>query len=75
MVVPSRTLEKMVEILVRADPSYARSAREKEQADEVYSGGLLRVGIYLYMLAKALTITFCRYLTQEIHLLPPTFLW
>jgi hypothetical protein len=47
MVVPSRPLEKMVEVLVRADPTYARSAREKEQADEVYSGGMLRVGIHL----------------------------
>ncbi|KAN0139832.1 hypothetical protein V8E53_002494 [Lactarius tabidus] len=37
---PSRVLQIMVDVLLRADPSRARTDREKQQADEVYKPGL-----------------------------------
>jgi hypothetical protein len=48
--VPSRALEKMVDVLVGADPSHARSERERVQADDVYQGGSLRVGLHTSVL-------------------------
>jgi E3 ubiquitin-protein ligase CHFR len=30
----------MIDVLLRADPSRARTEREKQQADEVYKSGL-----------------------------------
>jgi E3 ubiquitin-protein ligase CHFR len=49
--VPSRALEKMVDVLVRADPSHARSERERVQADDVYQGGSLRVGLHTFIVS------------------------
>jgi hypothetical protein len=67
---PSRPLEKMVEVLVRADPSQARSEREKEQADEVYTGGSLRVSAYIYVSFRQIySYSIFRYLTHEKPLL------
>ncbi|KAF8262265.1 hypothetical protein EI94DRAFT_1780062 [Lactarius quietus] len=37
---PSRVLQIMVDVLLRADPSRARTDREKQQADEIYRPGL-----------------------------------
>lgn len=43
-VTPSRALQTMADVLVRADPSKARSAGERIQADELYKAGMtLRV--------------------------------
>ncbi|KAA1469939.1 hypothetical protein DENSPDRAFT_652747 [Dentipellis sp. KUC8613] len=39
-VMPSRPLQLMIDVLLRHDPSRARSEREKEQADEVYRNGV-----------------------------------
>ncbi|KAI0249647.1 hypothetical protein BJV78DRAFT_1155718 [Lactifluus subvellereus] len=39
-VAPSRILQAMVNVLLRADPSRARTDREKQQVDEVYKPGL-----------------------------------
>ncbi|KAI0252330.1 hypothetical protein BJV78DRAFT_1124784 [Lactifluus subvellereus] len=39
-VAPSRILQVMIDVLLRADPSRARTDREKQQADEVYKPGL-----------------------------------
>jgi hypothetical protein len=36
----SRVLQVMIDVLLRADPSRARTDREKQQADEVYKPGL-----------------------------------
>ncbi|KAI0269792.1 hypothetical protein BC834DRAFT_819972 [Gloeopeniophorella convolvens] len=36
---PSRVLQVMVDVLLRADPSRARTDREKQQADEIYRPG------------------------------------
>ena len=45
-VAPSRILQVMVDVLLRADPSRARTDREKQQADELYKPGFsLRVRI------------------------------
>lgn len=38
-VTPSRVLQVMIDVLLRADPSRARTDREKQQADEVYKSG------------------------------------
>lgn len=37
---PSRVLQVMIDILLRADSSRARTDREKQQADEVYKPGV-----------------------------------
>jgi hypothetical protein len=43
---PSRVLQVMIDVLLRADPSRARTDREKQQADEVYKpGSSFRVSI------------------------------
>jgi hypothetical protein len=42
-VIPSRPLEKMVDVLLRADRSFMRTERERLQADDVYKGSTLRV--------------------------------
>ncbi|EIM86010.1 uncharacterized protein STEHIDRAFT_59109 [Stereum hirsutum FP-91666 SS1] len=38
-VTPSRILQVMVDVLLRADPSRGRTDREKQQADEIYRPG------------------------------------
>lgn len=38
-VTTSRPLQSMVEVLLRSDPSRARTERERSQADEVYHHG------------------------------------
>ncbi|KAI0044421.1 hypothetical protein FA95DRAFT_1497101 [Auriscalpium vulgare] len=38
-VTPSRALQVMVDVLLRADPSRGRTEREKQQADEIYRSG------------------------------------
>lgn len=40
---PSRALQTMTDILVRAAPSKARTENERIQADELYKTGALRV--------------------------------
>jgi hypothetical protein len=46
----SRVLQVMIDVLLRADPSRARTDREKQQADEVYKPGLsFRVRIYSFL--------------------------
>ncbi|KAI0304462.1 hypothetical protein B0F90DRAFT_1809281 [Multifurca ochricompacta] len=37
---PSRVLQVMIDVLLRANPSRARTDREKQQADEIYRPGL-----------------------------------
>jgi hypothetical protein len=70
---PSRAIEKMVEVLIRADPSHARSEREKAQADEIYLNGNLRVYASDSCIMIDINIFFSRYHTQERHLLLPQF--
>jgi E3 ubiquitin-protein ligase CHFR len=36
---PSRTVQAMVDVLLKAAPFYARTERERRQADEVYKAG------------------------------------
>ncbi|EGN98356.1 hypothetical protein SERLA73DRAFT_56314 [Serpula lacrymans var. lacrymans S7.3] len=38
-VIPSRPLQSIIDVLLRADPSKARTERERMQADEIYKGG------------------------------------
>ncbi|KAF8527464.1 hypothetical protein BU17DRAFT_31193, partial [Hysterangium stoloniferum] len=38
-VVPSRVLQSMIDLLLRSDPSKARTANERAQADEAYKSG------------------------------------
>ena len=48
---PSRVLQIMIDVLLHADPSRARTDREKQQADEVYKPGLtFRVRIWFLFL-------------------------
>jgi E3 ubiquitin-protein ligase CHFR len=39
MVTPSRTLEAILEVFLRAAPHKARAAGERAQADEIYKHG------------------------------------
>ena len=47
-VTPSRALQLVIDVLLRADPSRGRTDREKQQADEIYRPGqILRVRFIL----------------------------
>lgn len=40
-VVPSRPLQSIVDVLLRAMPSKVRAERERQQADAIYTGGTI----------------------------------
>lgn len=65
-VTPSRVLQVMIDILLRADPSRTRTDREKQQADEVYKpGSSFRVRIYLFSMYVAYQVGTSRYPLRE----------
>jgi hypothetical protein len=65
-VTPSRVLQVMIDILLRADPSRTRTDREKQQADEVYKPGLsFRVRIYSFSMYVTYRAGTSRYQLRE----------
>jgi hypothetical protein len=65
-VTPSRVLQVMIDILLRADPSRNRTDREKQQADEVYKPGLtFRVRIFFSSMYMVYQVGTSRYQLRE----------
>ena len=48
-VTPSRPLQSIIDVLLRADPSRTRAPRERLQANEIYQSGPIRVSVMVYM--------------------------